>query len=61
MIAVNVHEAKTNFSRLLSQLEKSGEPVLICRNGKPVADYSPPPGQAKHKAASAVEQNQNQL
>ena len=41
MITVNVHEAKTNLSSLLSQVEKSGEPVLICRNGKPVADLVP--------------------
>ncbi|MGA2245235.1 MAG: type II toxin-antitoxin system prevent-host-death family antitoxin [Verrucomicrobiota bacterium] len=38
MITVNVHEAKTNLSSLLSQVEEKGEPVLICRNGKPVAD-----------------------
>jgi prevent-host-death family protein len=41
MITVNVHEAKTNLSSLLSQVEKNGEPVLICRNGKPVADLVP--------------------
>jgi len=41
MITVNVHEAKTNLSSLLLQMEKSGEPVLICRNGKPVADLVP--------------------
>jgi prevent-host-death family protein len=41
MKTVNVHEAKTNFSRLLAQLEKNGEPVVICRNGKPVADLVP--------------------
>jgi len=41
MIAVNVHKAKTNLSRLLSQVEKSGEAVAICRNGKPVADLVP--------------------
>jgi prevent-host-death family protein len=41
MITVNVHEAKTNLSSLLSRVEKSGEPVLICRNGKPVADLVP--------------------
>ena len=36
MITVNVHEAKTNLSRLLAQVE-SGEEVIIARNGKPVA------------------------
>jgi antitoxin (DNA-binding transcriptional repressor) of toxin-antitoxin stability system len=33
----NVHEAKTNLSRLLAMIEQ-GEEVTIMRNGKPVAD-----------------------
>ena len=36
MATVNVHEAKTNLSRLLVQVE-AGEEVIIARNGKPVA------------------------
>ena len=36
MTIVNVHEAKTNLSRLLAQVE-AGEEVVIARNGKPVA------------------------
>ena len=36
MITVNVHEAKTNLSQLLKQVE-AGEEVIIARNGKPVA------------------------
>ena len=36
MATVNVHEAKTNLSRLLAQVE-AGEDVVIARNGKPVA------------------------
>ena len=36
MVTVNVHEAKTNLSRLLAQVE-GGEEVSIARNGKPVA------------------------
>lgn len=36
MVTVNVHEAKTNLSRLLVQVE-AGEEVVIARNGKPVA------------------------
>ena len=35
MVTVNVHEAKTNLSRLLAQVE-AGEDVVIARNGKPV-------------------------
>jgi antitoxin (DNA-binding transcriptional repressor) of toxin-antitoxin stability system len=41
MKTVNVHEAKTNFSSLLAKLEKDSEAIVICRNGKPVADLVP--------------------
>jgi prevent-host-death family protein len=41
MKTVNVHEAKTNFSSLLARVEKSNERIVICRNGKPVADLVP--------------------
>lgn len=40
MKALNIHEAKTNLSQLLSEIEK-GESFLICRNGVPVADLVP--------------------
>lgn len=36
MTTVNVHQAKTQLSRLLAQVE-NGEEVVIARNGKPVA------------------------
>ena len=36
MTTVNVHEAKTNLSRLLVRVE-AGEEVVIARSGKPVA------------------------
>ena len=36
MVTVNVHEAKTNLSRLLKQVE-AGEEIVIARNGRPVA------------------------
>ena len=36
MVTVNVHEAKTHLSRLLTDVE-AGEEVVIARNGKPVA------------------------
>jgi len=38
MIIVNTHEAKSNLSKLLAAVEEKGEVVLICRNGKPVAE-----------------------
>lgn len=36
MVQVNVHEAKTQLSRLLAQVE-AGEEVVIARNGVPIA------------------------
>jgi prevent-host-death family protein len=36
MKALNVHEAKTGFSRLLARVER-GEEIVIARAGKPVA------------------------
>ena len=41
MKIVNVHEAKTKLSALLAEIEKTGEKVLICRNGEPIADLLP--------------------
>lgn len=40
MKSVNVHEAKTHFSRLLARVER-GHEVLISRAGKPVARLVP--------------------
>ena len=40
MASYNVHEAKTQFSRLL-ELVLQGEPVVITRNGTPVAELVP--------------------
>jgi prevent-host-death family protein len=41
MKIVNIHEAKTKLSALLAEVEATGEKVLICRHGKPVADLVP--------------------
>jgi prevent-host-death family protein len=41
---INIHDAKTNLSKYLELLESSHEPIVICRNGKPVAqlvEYTP--------------------
>lgn len=40
MRQVNVHEAKSQLSRLLQAVEE-GEEILIARNGKPVAKLVP--------------------
>ncbi len=36
MIVVNMHEAKTNFSKLVKRVE-AGEEVIVARAGEPVA------------------------
>lgn len=41
MKMVNIHEAKTKLSALLTEVEETGERILICRYGKPIADLVP--------------------
>ena len=41
MKSVNVHEAKTQLSGLLAEIEERGVRIVICRNGDPVADLVP--------------------
>ena len=41
MLVVNMHEAKTNLSRLIEAALKAGEPFTIARAGKPVATVTP--------------------
>ncbi|WP_213697465.1 type II toxin-antitoxin system Phd/YefM family antitoxin [Acetomicrobium sp.] len=60
LLKVNVHEAKTNLSKLLAQVEE-GKEVIIARAGKPVARLVPIerqtvqriPGSAKGKLVIA--------
>lgn len=37
---VNIHEAKTHFSKLVAAVE-AGEKVVICRNGVPIIECVP--------------------
>ncbi|MFT4009314.1 MAG: type II toxin-antitoxin system prevent-host-death family antitoxin [Nocardioidaceae bacterium] len=37
---INVHEAKTHFSKLLARVEQ-GETIVIARSGRPVARLGP--------------------
>ena len=37
---INVHEAKTHFSKLLAQVS-AGEEIIIAKAGKPVARLAP--------------------
>jgi prevent-host-death family protein len=44
---VNIHDAKTNLSKYLEQVHFSHEPIIICKNGNPIAqltEYHPPSG-----------------
>ncbi len=41
MTHVNIHEAKTNLSSLVAQVERLGSKVTICRYGRPVAELIP--------------------
>jgi len=41
MKIVIIQEAQTQLSALLDAVEKTGEPVLIYRHGKPMADLVP--------------------
>lgn len=41
MTTVNINEAKSHFSSLISSVETTGEPVIICRYGKAVARLVP--------------------
>lgn len=41
MLSVNTHEAKTRLSALLAEVETKGVTVVICRNGREVAELIP--------------------
>jgi len=41
MSTVTEEEAKAQLPKLLEQVKKSGQPIVICQNGKPVADLIP--------------------
>ena len=41
MLRINTQDAKTRLSALLASVEESGEPILICRNGRPIAELRP--------------------
>jgi prevent-host-death family protein len=41
MVTVNLYQAKTQFSRLVAAVEEKGERIVVCRNGRPVADLVP--------------------
>ena len=54
MVVANIHQAKTNLSRLIEQAE-AGEEVVIARNGKPAVRLTPIEPVAKKSAADVLE------
>lgn len=53
MLLFNIHDAKSNLSGILADVESKNEVVMLCRHGKPVAQIIPiqPLGSAlKHSA-----------
>ena len=40
MIIANMHEAKSRLSALVKAVEEGGETVILCRNGKQVAEIT---------------------
>ena len=48
MNKVNIHDAKTNFSKYLAQVEK-GETLIVCRRNIPVAEIRPLSKKGKKK------------
>ncbi|SHF72110.1 prevent-host-death family protein [Desulfofundulus australicus DSM 11792] len=64
-VQVNIHEAKTHFSRLLARV-KEGEEVVIAKAGKPVARLVPVterparrvPGSAKGRVSISTDFNE---
>ena len=53
MANVNIHEAKTNFSRILSRVE-SGEEIIIAKAGTPVAQIGPIRQKAKKRSPGSA-------
>ena len=48
MIRLNIHEAKTHFSRYLARL-KTGETIVLCRRNLPIAEIRPLPSEEKRR------------
>ena len=53
-VTVNVHEAKTHFSKLLAQVS-AGEEIIIAKAGKPVARLAPIEVKATKKRVSGID------
>lgn len=54
---VSVHEAKSQLSRLLAEVNRDGSSIVICNRGKPVADLTP----HRQKCRTAVHPYMSQI
>jgi prevent-host-death family protein len=41
MKSVSTYEAKAHLSRLIAEVQRTGKPLTICRNNRPVVDIVP--------------------
>ena len=57
MTQVSIHEAKTNLSALIAEVERLGEGVTICRYGRPVAELVP----VRHGSRTRVDPDLSQV
>jgi len=53
-VIVNIHEAKTHFSKLLAQVS-AGEEIIIAKAGKPVARLAPIETKAAKKRVPGID------
>lgn len=49
----NIHDAKTNLSRIIARVER-GEEVIISRAGRPVAKVIPLPGRVQCRGRGSL-------
>ena len=40
MIFINIHEAKTQLSKYLGMVTENHETIIVCKNGKPIAQLT---------------------
>lgn len=38
---INIHQAKTHLSAYLERISKTHETLILCKNGKPIAELRP--------------------
>lgn len=58
MKTLSIQETTRQFPLLLMEIEQTREPVMICRNGKPIAELTPLPHRSRlqpHPIMSRIE------